>query len=186
MEWEPLPEIVPPAGAEACDRCELSGQRNRVIWAEGDENAPMLLLLDNPGARELPTGESFVCGTRQTLRQALQGAGVSEGEVYVTWVLKCRPRRAYDKPACRSACRPYLGVQAAGRRVVVCLGNTALQAYLQDPSADVKALRGRLLPGVPGPAVVCSYHPLAVRRRPNLYPMLVADLQLAANFSRPS
>jgi DNA polymerase len=153
-EWIPLPEVPPPPGAEACLRCELARQRSRGIWGEGDPAAPVLVLLDNPGAREDAAGSPFVCGTRQTLQSAARAAGLPLDQIYVTWVLKCRPRRSYDKEAARAACLPYLGQQLGEhpRRIVIVLGNVALRGY----------------------------HPLAVRRRPNLFPLLVADLQIAA------
>lgn len=141
----------------------------------------MLVVLDNPGAREDAAGNPFVCGTRQTLQEAAAAAGLPLGSLYVTGVLKCRPRRAYDKEAARAACLPYLGQQLGEypRRVVIVLGNVALQAFLGDPEADVKSLRGNVITHE-GRQVVCGYHPLAARRRPNLFPLLVEDLRLAA------
>lgn len=47
-----LPEEQPPEGIAHCELCELSKQRNRVIWGEGNPGAPLMLILDNPGARE--------------------------------------------------------------------------------------------------------------------------------------
>lgn len=183
--WTPLPEIPGPPGTAACALCELSRQRDRVIWAEGSPAAPVVVVLDNPGAREDPTGAEFVCGTRQALRQAAREAGLPEDALMVTWVLKCRPRRAYAKEACRSACLPYLEGQLGrpGVQLAVVLGNVALQAFLGDPTAEVKTLRGQVRHRGALP-YVCSYHPLAVRRRPNLHPYLVADLSLAATIIR--
>ncbi len=180
QELLPLPELPPPPGVEACLRCQLSAQRSRVIWAEGQPGAPVMVLLDNPGAREDTGGSPFVCGTRQALREAAHSAGLADTDLLVTWVLKCRPRRAYDKQAARAACLPYLGAQLAEHRprVLVCLGNVAAQALLGDPEAEVKQLRGTVHT-VQGQATVFGYHPLAVRRRPNLMPTLVEDLRLA-------
>jgi DNA polymerase len=182
--WTLLPEQAPPAGVDACSLCQLSRQRSRVIWAEGAPSAPVMVVLDNPGAREDREGTPFVCGTRQTLLTAAEAAGLRPDDLYVTWVLKCRPRRAYDKEAARAACLPYLGqqVQAGAARVIVLMGNVALQAVLGDPALEVKALRGQVLTHANRPAV-CSYHPLAARRRPNLLPYLVEDLRLAAQIA---
>lgn len=47
-----LPEEQAPNGIEHCEICELSKQRNRVIWGEGNPKAPLMMILDNPGARE--------------------------------------------------------------------------------------------------------------------------------------
>lgn len=186
-EVSPLPELAPPPGAEACERCELASQRSRVIWAEGNPEAPVMVVLDNPGAREDAGGQPFVCGTRQTLRAAARSAGLDDRDLAVTWVLKCRPRRAYDKEAAQMACLPYLWAQLVAWQpdVVVVLGNVALRAFLGDPEAEVKQLRGKILcrAGVP---VVTGYHPLAARRRPNLLPSLVDALRLAATLAAAS
>ena len=179
-DYTVLPEITPPPGVEACAGCELSRQRARVIWAEGNPHAPVMIVLDNPGAREDTEGDAFVCGTRQTLQDAALEAGLRREDMYVTWVLKCRPRRAYDKEGARAACLPYFAEQVSQvkPRIVMPLGNVALQAVLGDPEAEVKNLRGRVFEHN-GQRMVCSYHPLAARRRPNLKPYLVEDLKLA-------
>lgn len=50
---------------------------------------------------------------------------------------------------------------------MVCLGDTVVQAMFDDREAHVKNLRG-LWHVVLGYPCIVSYHPLAVRRRPNL------------------
>ena len=184
IDWTPLHELPPPPGVDACSLCQLSCQRSRVIWAEGNPAAPVMVVLDNPGAREDREGNAFVCGTRQTLQSAAGTGGLRLDDLYLTWVLKCRPLRAYDKAAARAACLPYLGrqLEAGNAKVIVLLGNVALQAVLGDPTLEVKHLRGQVLTHAGRPAI-CSYHPLAARRRPNLLPYLVEDLRLAARIA---
>ncbi len=46
------PEEKVPEQAANCQKCELHCQRSRIIWGEGNPKAPILVLLDNPGARE--------------------------------------------------------------------------------------------------------------------------------------
>ncbi len=180
--FSPLPEHLAPVQAAGCARCELAGQRTRLIWGEGTPGAPVFVLLDNPGAREDKTGAPFVCGTRQTLQSLAHCAGLPLDLLYVTYVLKCRPRRAYDKRQARAACLAYLPDQVAAQRprVVLCLGNIALQALLADETAEVKNCRGRWHEwrGLP---LAVSYHPLAVRRRPNLFPSALADWVMVAD-----
>lgn len=93
-----LQEEAPPSNAAYCQRCELSKQRQRVIWGEGSEHAKIFNILDNPGSREVKEGQPFVCGTRETLQYGMMKAGVDMGQVYVSYLLKCRPVRAYNKP----------------------------------------------------------------------------------------
>jgi DNA polymerase len=176
-----LPEEAPPPHAVLCDRCELSKQRQRVIWGEGNPDAPILILLDNPGAREDREGSPFVCGTRETLQYGMRQAGVEADSVYVTYLLKCRPIRAYDKPRARESCSPHLQLQLreTSPEFLIGLGNTVAQSLFASQEAEVKSLRGKWhsYQGIPA---IFSYHPLAVRRRPVLMKYFIEDLQLVS------
>lgn len=70
-----------------------------------------MMILDNPGAREDREGNSFLCGTRETLQFGMREAGIDLNDIYVTYLLKCRPIRAYNKPVARAACLPHLQMQ---------------------------------------------------------------------------
>jgi len=185
--WEPVawPEAKPPAEAVDCRNCELHLQRTRVIWGEGRPDAPLLGVLDNPGAREDREGRPFVCATRVALQRAVAEAGLSRDELFVTYLLKCRPVRKYDKEAARRACFDYLRGQLQGRSVIVLLGLVAAQTALDMPDAEMSALRGRWfeLGGLPARV---TYHPLAVHRRPNLMPAFLEDWKTAAAKLRKS
>lgn len=70
-----LPEEQAPKGIEHCELCELSKQRNRVIWGEGNTKASLMMIMDNPGAREDREGNPYLCGTRETLQFGMKGGG---------------------------------------------------------------------------------------------------------------
>ncbi|RIX52088.1 uracil-DNA glycosylase [Paenibacillus nanensis] len=173
-----LPEEAAPEDIQQCERCELSKQRTRVIWGEGNPDAPIVFILDNPGAREDREGNAFLCGTRETLQYGMREAGISVDEVYVTYLLKCRPIRAYNKPEAREACAPHLQMQLLAKRPLVLFGfgNIVAETLLPlNENPTVKELRGswHSLRGTP---IGFTYHPLAVRRRPNLMKIFVDDL----------
>ena len=176
-----LPEDAAPAAGRSCRQCELSRQGGRVIWGEGNPEAPLFVVLDNPGAREDKAGRPFLCGTRETLQAAAFEAGIKPGSLYISYILKCRPRRAYDKERARATCINFLWGQLAAVKpeIIMCLGNVACQSFFADPAAEVKQLRGRVHP-VRGYSVITSYHPLAVRRRPVLHKYFLQDWRLAA------
>ncbi|MCM3040641.1 uracil-DNA glycosylase [Paenibacillus motobuensis] len=174
-----LPEEQAPEGIEHCELCELSKQRNRVIWGEGNPSASVMMILDNPGAREDQQGNSFLCGTRETLQFGMREAGIDTNDVYVTYLLKCRPMRAYNKPEARVVCLPHLQMQLLQKQplVIFGFGNVVAEAVFPDKeSASVKELRGSWyeFQGIP---IGFTYHPLAVRRRPNLLKFFVEDLE---------
>lgn len=174
----PFPEVKPGEGAEVDLWQELAkAHRSMLVWAEGNPHAEVVIVLDNPGAR-LRKGEAWVCPTRETLRRAAEEARL--GEIYVTWLIKFRPRRAYDKPRLRALGREEVSkeIERVHPRVVIALGEVAVSTLLRDPVAHVRELRGLSLMLDRRPFVV-GYHPLAARRRPNLYPLLVEDLQRA-------
>lgn len=174
-----LPEEKAPEGIEHCELCELSKQRNRVIWGEGNPSASLMMIMDNPGAREDQQGNSFLCGTRETLQLGMREAGIDVNDVYVTYLLKCRPMRAYNKPEARTACLAHLQLQLLQKQPLLLFGfgNVVAEALFPDKeSASVKELRGSWheFQGIP---ISFTYHPLAVRRRPNLLRFFVEDLK---------
>lgn len=139
-----------------------------------------MIVLDNPGARETPAGAPYTCGTRMTLTQAAAEAKLKLTDLYVTYLIKCRPRRAYDRAVAHAAGRRYLLTQIGQRqpRLLLLLGDVVVKAVTGDATASVRRLRGSVFSVHDIPAVA-AYHPLAARRRPNLYPLLVADMARA-------
>lgn len=181
------PEEPTPEGQINCSECGLDKHGSRMVWGEGNPDAKIIILLDNPGAREDKEGKSYVCGTRQTLQQATYQVGLKVDDLYVTYILKRGPVRAYDKEKTRQICMGHLKHQLQEKKpqFIVCLGNIAVQAFFQNPELDVKSLRGKIH-DVNGYQTTVAYHPLAVRRRPNLWPLFLEDWRLLAeHFFKP-
>lgn len=176
-----LPEVSPPTYAMNCQQCISAGLHTRIVWGEGNPHARVMLLLDNPGAREDQEGTPFLCGTRDTLLDGLKQSDIDIDDIYVTYLLKRRPLRAYDKPLARRLCYSHLKEQLEEKQPLFLFGfgNVVVQ-FLFDESADVKSMRGRwhALSDIP---TAVTYHPLAVRRRPNLHKYFIEDLQLLAD-----
>lgn len=178
-----LPEDPLPANLTDQQRLALSDHTSaRLIWGEGNPVAPIFVILDNPGARETKEGRPFLCGTRETLQKGIHSAGLALETVYVSYLLKARPLKKYDKERIRRLALGFLLEQVRRHRpqVVVCLGDVVVKSYFGDRDISVKRLRGRIHP-VHGCATITSYHPLAVRRRPVLYKYFVQDWFLAAS-----
>lgn len=170
-----------PDSAIDCSKCELCMQRSEIIWGEGNPTAPILLVLDNPGARKNKDGIEYVCGTRQTLQQAAFQVGLGMNDIYATFILKCRPLRKYDKELARETCSGYLKEQIADQNptLALCMGNVSLQWFSGNMDAEVKTYRGywHIFREIP---TLATYHPLAVRRRPNLSNIFMQDWRMLA------
>lgn len=137
------PEDVIPHEVENCQKCSLAQQRSRIIWGEGNPNAPLFVLLDNPGAREDKFGNAFVCGTRQTLQETVYSVGLGKNDLYITYAVRCRPVKKYEKDQCRSTCIQYFEDQVRLKvpKLIFCLG-------IQPPRLTLKTLRHKSNPFV--------------------------------------
>lgn len=175
------PEEPAPERLKDCSECGLDKHGSRMIWGEGNPEAQIYILLDNPGAREDRENKPFLCGTRQALQQAAFEVGLSVNNLYVTYVLKRQPKKAYDKETTREICMNHfkLQLQTHKPQYIFCLGNIAVQTFFQDQETSVKSLRGEWH-DVQGYQTTVAYHPLAVRRRPNLWPLFIKDWKLVA------
>lgn len=175
------PEDLYAEEAAAYKACEICTATSRVIWGEGNPAASVMVILDNPGARENKDGKAYVCGTRQTLQAALQQIDLTADQIYLTYLLKCRPLRKYNKDEVRAFSKPFLvrQIQRMKPKFIVCLGDVVVQTMFQDPEAHVKQLRGtwHVIQGYP---CIVSYHPLAVRRRPLLMRHFMEDWNMLA------
>lgn len=180
-----LPTIWPedklPLVAKDYIQCEPCSSKSRIIWGEGNPKAAIYIILDNPGARENKEGIEYICGTRITLQETLNKVNINSNSVYLTYLLKCRPLRSYDKKKAREFSIAFLEKQIkdANPKCIVCLGDVVLQSMLNNDDVHVRDLRGKWHNIMGFPAIV-SYHPLAVRRRPNLKKNFIADLKMLA------
>lgn len=173
---DPIPEHL-----KNCSECGLEKHGTRMIWGEGNPQAPIYILLDNPGAREDRENKPFLCGTRQTLQKAANEVGLTADDLYVTFVLKRRPKKAYDKEETRKICINHFleQIQLNKPKFIFCLGNVSVQSFFQNTELDVKSLRGEWHDML-GYQTTVAYHPLAVRRRPNLWPLFLDDWMFVA------
>ncbi|WP_251152629.1 UdgX family uracil-DNA binding protein [Cellulosimicrobium sp. Marseille-Q4280] len=143
------------AGAvQGCRGCELWADATQAVFSRGADDAPIVLVGEQPGDREDREGEPFVGPAGRVLADAIEAAGIDRERVYLTNAVKHfrfeqRGKRWLHKTpdvAHVRACLPWLEAEVAAvrPRVVVALGATAARAVLGRP-ARVTAERGRVL-----------------------------------------
>lgn len=170
------PEDAPPPKSIPCDTCELATHSPTLVWGEGHPEAPLWILLDNPGSRRTKEGTSFVCGTRETLYQAVAETGFRADDLYLTFVVRRQPRRSYQKPTERRRCLQNFReqLQRWHPKAMICLGEVALKALTNQADTTLSQYRETWTPYEEA-WITASYHPLAVRRRPNLHGDFIRD-----------
>ncbi len=121
-------------------------------------------------------GEPFVGPAGRLLDEALDEAGISRKDAYVTkavkhfkWVREGK-RRIHKKPKLSeiAACRPWLDAEIAQvkPRVIVCLGATAPQALLGKDCRVIER-RGELMESPLAPYIVATVQPSSILRAPD-------------------
>ncbi|MGP3927263.1 UdgX family uracil-DNA binding protein [Streptomyces sp. 8N616] len=196
--------------AAGCRGCPLHRNASQTVFGQGDADARVVLVGEQPGDQEDRKGLPFVGPAGRVLTQALDEAGIDPGETYITnavkhfkfdYVPERGKRRIHKTPNLHelSACKPWLAaeLQLIDPEVVVALGATAGKALL-GPSFRVTKQRGMLLPcplldggegeeskegEERGECLVATIHPSAVLRaddREAVYQGLVSDLRIAA------
>ena len=162
--------------ATACQACDLWRTGTQTVFGEGDEQAEVMLIGEQPGDQEDRVGRPFVGPAGQLLDRALVEAGIDRDRTYVTnvvkhfkWVAKGK-RRIHQKPDAReiTACRPWLEAEISliKPRVIVCLGATAAQTLL-GKDFRVTRQRGEFVESPFAPSVIATVHPSSILRIPD-------------------
>jgi uracil-DNA glycosylase family protein len=185
---------------QSCRGCDLYRDASQAVFGDGDEQARIVLVGEQPGDQEDVAGEPFVGPAGRLLDGALASAGLRREELYLTNAVKhfrhegTRGKQRLHKSPARwqvAACQPWLltELDAVRPAVVVLLGATAGQAVF-GPAFRVGTTRGRPLPWpqdrlalAEPPVCVPTAHPSSVlrsRTRDTDLDALVADLRVAA------
>ncbi len=187
------------AAATACEGCGLHRAATQVVFGEGPPRARIMIVGEQPGDEEDQHGRPFIGPAGQVLNDALDAAGVTRDELYVTNAVKHfsfrreGKRRIHERPRAAEAraCRPWLEREVAlvQPAVILCLGSVAMETLL-GPGRRVSDSRGQRIETAWAPHLVVTYHPSAVLRAATadeagrVRTALVDDVIFAAALSR--
>ncbi|MDR1451278.1 MAG: uracil-DNA glycosylase [Helicobacteraceae bacterium] len=164
-----------------CHLCALSKRRTHSLIGVGAMRSALMLVTDEPSAREDEAGRWFCGGSGEMLKNMIERAmGLDTDEVYVTAAIKCHAF-GEDGQAALAACRDYLAAEVERLKpsVIVALGKRAFSALCgaDDPIA---AARGRLWRCAFERAVVVPSHSIGrLRSNQSAKKETMEDLRLA-------
>jgi DNA polymerase len=176
------------------DLPEFAARATQPVFGEGPVGAKLLFVGEQPGDEEDIAGRPFVGPAGRLLNRALEQAGVTRAETYMTNAVKhfkytpTGKRRLHQSPDAGDITyyRPFLAreIAAVGPRMVVSLGASALQA-VTGKKLPVLKTRGQVVTGLTGHPVFATVHPSYLLRLPDpalqaeAFAAFVADLRAA-------
>ncbi|AJM92270.1 uracil-DNA glycosylase [Nitrosopumilus piranensis] len=129
-----------------CTKCDLCKTRTNSVPGKGNFQSEVVFVGEAPGRNEDKNGEPFVGVAGKKLSAALEEAGVSRDEVYITNVVKCRPpNNRVPSTKERSTCQEYLKkeISIIKPKIICVLGNTAFNSILG--GSEITKFRGKLV-----------------------------------------
>jgi len=151
----------------SCTACPLHKTRTQTVFARGNPKAKLMIIGEAPGFYEDQQGLPFVGKAGGLLNKMLSSIGLSEEDVYIANVIKCRPPNNRD-PAVEEiqACSGYLSQQITDvdPKLILAVGRFAGQ-FLLNQLLPLNKMRNQLHHYQGKPTLV-SYHPAYLLRNP--------------------
>lgn len=128
-----------------CVSCDLSNERQNVVFNSGNPNADLMLIGEGPGQQEDEEGLPFVGRSGQLLTKILESVGINRDDIYIANTVKCRPpNNRTPLQSEMDACRDYLirQIQLVKPKIICPLGSAAVKSVLGQTEPITK-IRGQ-------------------------------------------
>ena len=161
----------------SCTKCNLSKSRTNAVPGKGNQSAEIIFIGEAPGRNEDLHGEPFVGYAGKILSDALEYAGLSRDDVFITNVVKCRPpNNRVPLEEEKNSCLPYLTreLDIIKPKIIGILGNTAYGSILGGNS--ITKDRGKIIKKN-DQLYFLTIHPAAAIYTPELKQVLKDDMK---------
>jgi uracil-DNA glycosylase len=129
-----------------CHRCGLGETRTHPVVSRGNPQAQILIIGEGPGENEDLTGKPFVGKAGQLLDKILESVGLTEADVFICNIVKCRPPEN-RKPTAKEmeACRPYLleQIRLVNPPLILLTGGSAVEGLFMEKGVKITQIRGQ-------------------------------------------
>ena len=129
-----------------CTKCDLCKTRTNAVPGKGNFQSDVIFVGEAPGRNEDRNGEPFIGVAGKKLSIALDEAGISRDDVYITNIVKCRPpNNRVPKTSERETCQEYLKqeISIIKPEIICILGNTAFNSILG--GSEITKFRGKVV-----------------------------------------
>lgn len=159
------------AAMERFDGCALKTTAMRLVFADGNPQARVMLVGEGPGAEEDREGLPFVGRSGKLLDRMLAAIGLDRTSVYIANIIPWRPPgNRTPTPQESAICLPFIKrqIELVNPDMLVCLGKPSMQTLL-NINEGIRRVRGRWVDYDTGqrtiPALV-TFHPAYLLRSP--------------------
>jgi uracil-DNA glycosylase len=163
------------------DGCGLKQTASRLVFADGQPGARIMMVGEAPGAEEDREGVPFVGRSGQLLDRMLTAVGLKRADVYIANVIPWRPPgNRTPTPQETAICLPFIErqIELARPDVLVCLGGPSAQTLLRQREGIMR-LRGNWFSYRAGereiPALA-TLHPAYLLRQPGQKRLAYRDM----------
>ncbi|HYF88205.1 uracil-DNA glycosylase [Azospirillum sp.] len=159
------------AALRSFDGCPLKATAMNTVFADGNPQAPVMLIGEAPGEDEDRQGKPFVGVSGKLLDRMLAQIGLDRGKVYITNILPWRPPGNRSPTQAEiAACLPFLErhVELVRPKLLVALGGVSAKTLL-NRAEGITRLRGqwRSYEGTGAPVpLMPMLHPAYLLRNP--------------------
>jgi len=129
-----------------CTKCDLCKTRTNAVPGKGNFQSDVIFVGEAPGRNEDKNGEPFIGEAGKKLSIALEEAGISRDDVYITNIVKCRPpNNRVPSTSERNTCQEYLKqeISIIKPKLICILGNTAFNSILG--GSEITKFRGKVV-----------------------------------------
>jgi len=129
-----------------CTKCDLCKTRTNAVPGKGSFESDVIFVGEAPGKNEDKNGEPFVGVAGKKLSIALEEAGISREDVYITNIVKCRPpNNRVPNTNERNTCQEYIKkeISIIKPKIICILGNTAFNSILG--GSEITKFRGKVV-----------------------------------------
>jgi len=156
---------------EGFDGCALKATASRLVFADGNPQAKLMLVGEAPGRDEDIEGLPFVGRSGKLLDLMLAAIGLDRSKVYIANIVPWRPPgNRTPTPQEQQICLPFIlrQIELADPDILVCLGGPSAQALLGTKEGITKT-RGRWFNFNTGKRQIralATFHPAFLLRSP--------------------
>jgi len=175
---------------ETCKKCKLYKFREKLVFAEGKDDAKVMLIGLSPGKEENSTGRLFIGPSGNFLNELLQLAKLNRESLYITNIIKCHTPTYSIGQKEITTCSIYLDkqVEIIKPETIIPLGSIVAQYILGRynlPKERMSEIHGRFFKASIGDLfntsrnikIIPMFHPAAALRTPELLELIRKDWQ---------